>query len=435
MTAPSVRSDGMLQRLEARLLVVALVLAGAGTGVAVVRSTAGAGPPSDPRAAIVSALATRPRDVASSARYLVRYSLENRDVRRELGTYEGVADLRRQRFLARGRFLQEDGPPSEFDSFVFSEWEYTRSAGKREWRRRFFNPRSLGAPTPELGIVGGRGEHLAAPSYAGDLEVRRQIVDALVGDLVALGREEQHGTRVWRYRVTVDGPPDAGRLPDAVLREMRSWEEGQKRRDVDVWLDGRGRLRKLSIFYDDEEGRGFRVENEFWDLGGPGRLDLPPDLDDPTAEGGEGVTSYSLEPGPELDATSPGLRMWVFDNDAPGEDVSLHIDDRPAPGAEFRRRTIRMTPAAGRNLEPGEYRLVDRAEFNRGVPRTFDITEPDIDSRCGRSGRRSGTLTLPRRSCTTRASTCACTYGSASPAAPRAAAHPSPMPSRPAFTP
>ena len=396
MSAGSVRSGDMLQRREVRLLVLAVALAVAGTAVAIVRSAGDDGPPSDPRASVVAALAARPRDASDSARYVVRYIAEDGTRRLELGTYEGSADFRQQRFLAWNRVVREGtGPPADFDSFVFAEWEYSRPAGEGHWRRRTFNPESLGAPTPELGIVGGRGDQLAAPSYAGDRKVRSQIVDALVRDVVPVGQEEQHGAPVWRYRVTVDGPPAAGRLPEELLREMRAWSEGQARRELDVWLDGRGRLRKLSILYDEEgKGRGFRVENEFWDFGRPGRLDLPSDLDDPTAEGGEGVTSFRLDPGVELDAGSPGMYVWVFDNDKPGETVSLMINDRPAPGAESRRRTIRMNPAAGRNLEPGDYKLVDRAAFNRGEPRTFDITEPGIDGRCGRGGRRSGTLTL-----------------------------------------
>ena len=395
MNAGSVPSGDMLPRREARLLVLAVALAVAGTTVAVVRSTGSVGPPADPRGAVVAALAARPGDGSDSARYVVRYIIEDGTLRRELGTYEGAADFRHQRFLARNRVLREGtGPPADFDSFVFAEWEYSRPAGEGHWRRRFFNPESLGAPTPELAIVGRRGDQLAAPSYARDGKVRHQIVDALVTGVVPAGQEEQHGAAVWRYRVTVDGPPAPGRLPDELLREMRAWNEGQTSRGLDVWVDGRGRLRKLSILFGDEEGRGFRVENEFWDFGRPGRLDLPSDLGDPTTEGGEGVTSFRLEPGVELDAESPGMYVWVFDNDKPGEDVSVHINDRPAPGADSRRRTIRMNPAAGRHLEPGDYQLVDRAAFNRGAPRTFDITEPDIDARCGRGGPRSGTLTL-----------------------------------------
>ena len=384
----------MPRRLPALLLVAALGLAATGTAVAVRRSTADDGPPSDPRAAVVDALAAKPGGGADSARYVVRYSLENSGISVLAGTFEGEADFRRQRYLARARYFQPDGPPHEFDSFVFARWEYSRSLGERHWRRRFFNPSNLGSPTPELGIVGLREEALGAPSYAGDLEARRLIVDALVADVVPAGRDEQHGTAVWRYRVTIDEDRAAARLPRDLHSEMRSWHEGQARQEVDVWLDGRERLRKLAIFYPDEQGLGFRVENEFWDFGGPGRLDLPDDLDDPTAAGGEGTTSFTVEPGVDLDQDSPGFRIQVFDRDRPGEGVSVSVDDGPAPGAPDRRRSIRIIPAADRHLEPGEYRLFDRAEVNRGVPRTFDITAPEVDARCPRDRPRSGTLTV-----------------------------------------
>lgn len=72
----------------------------------------------------------------------------------------------------------------------------------------------------------------------------------------------------------------------------------------------------------------------------------------------------------------------------------MTVGDRPAPGAGSRRRVVRLHPAAGRNLEPGEYRLADRAEFNRGVPRTFDVTAPEVEASCPRDRAGSGTLTV-----------------------------------------
>ena len=364
-----------------------------GASVATVRSTVEKGPPSDPRRAAVEALARRPQDVAGSARYFVRYTLETPGVRRDIGTYEGSADFQRQRFLARGRFDPEDGPAEEVEVFVFAQWQYVRSAADRQWGRRFLQPQNIGTPTPELTIVGRRGDRLAAPAYAGDLEVRRQIVDALVASVSPVGRDEQHGAATWHYRVAVDGDRAASLLPEPVRREMRGWEEGQGRRDLDLWLDARGRLRKLSIFYPDEQGLGFRVENEFWDFGGPGRIDLPADLGDPSAVGGEGVTSFTA-PGVELDLDRPGFTMSVFSPDRPGDEVTLNVDDRPAPGAESRRRFFRMRPAAGRHLEPGDHRLVSVGEFNDGAPLAVDLSTPEVDAVCPRRQPRSGTLSV-----------------------------------------
>jgi hypothetical protein len=383
----------MGRRLPAVLLVVALVLAGTGAGVAVVRSVAADGPPSDPRHAAVTALARRPGDVAGSARYLVRYAIESPGLRRELGTFEGTADFRRQRFLARSRFMKEGGPPEEGEVFVFAQWQYERSADDPKWGRRFLQPQNIGTPTPELAIVGLRGDRLAAPSYAVDPGVRRQIVDALLGEVVLHGREDQRGAPTWHYRVTVEPERAATRLPEPVRQEMRGWEEGQKRRQLDLWLDARGRLRKLSIFYPDKEGRGFRIDNEFWDFGGPGRIDLPADLGDPSAVGGEGVTSFTA-PGVELDLDSPGFTMSVFTPDRPGDVVTLSVGDRPSYEAEARRRFFRITPAAGRHLEPGDYRVGTVGEVNDRVPFTADIGAPEVDAACPRRQPRTGTLTV-----------------------------------------
>ena len=390
---PSVPSIDVPRRLPIFLLATAVVLALAGTSAVVVRATGEeGGPPEDPRRAAVEALARRPQDVASSARYLVRYAIENPGIRREYAIYRGEADFQRQRFRARARLLPEGRPARDADVFVFAQWQYERDPGGR-WERRFLQPQNIGTPTPELAVVGVRGDGLRAPSYAGDLEVRRRIVDALVTDVVAVGTDDHHGDDVWHYRVTVDGARAAGRLPEPLLREMRGWEEGQRRRDLDLWLDGRGRLRRLSIFYADEKGRGPRVDNEFWDFGRPGRIDLPPDLGDPTAEGGEGVTSFTA-PGIELDRDSPGFTVSVFSPDEAGDAVTLSIDDDPAPGVDGRRREFRIWPAAGRHLEPGEHRLLSRAEFNPPAPLGFSVRGPEVDSACPPDRPRSGTLTV-----------------------------------------
>ena len=389
----SVPSVDVSQRLPVGLLAVVVALALTGTTVAVRRSIADDGPPSDPRAAAVAALAAHPWDAAGSARYVVRYFLVNSGIEALAATFEGEADFRRQRFRARARFFQPDGPPLDSESFVFARWEYTRNAGERHWQRGGYDPSELGSPTPELAIVGMRDEGLAAPAYAGDADTRRRIADALVADVVPAGKEEQHGATVWHYRVTIDANRAAARLPEALRREMKTFHDGEAPQEVDLWLDGRGRLRKLAIFYPDEERLGFRIENEFWDFGGPGHLDLPDDLDDPTAVGGEGTTSFTAEPRVELDDDSPGFSINVSNSDRPVPEVSVRVHDRPAPGAESRRRELHLTPA-NRRLEPGEYRLVDHAELVRGARRAFAVTSPEVDARCPRDRPRSGTLTV-----------------------------------------
>jgi hypothetical protein len=386
----------MPRRLTLQLVVAAVTLAVAGAAVAVVRTVSGdEGPPSDPRAAVVAALAARPDDGPRTARYLVRYIAEGPAGRRELATFEGVADLARQRFLARGRFVpEEDGePPRQFDSFVFSEWEYQRSAGESRWTRRFVDPTELGSPMPDLAVVGRRGEHPSGPAYADDLDARTRIVDALVTDVRLAGQEEHHESTAWHYRVSVDAARATTLLPEPLQPEMRQWVENDGPRELDVWLDGRGRIRRLSIFYDFHEGAGFRIENEFWDHGRPGRVDLPSDLGDPTAEGGEGISSFAVEPGVRIDEGSPSLDMWIFGGDEPGEVVELIVSGWPAP-PERRRLTLRLSPPAGRHLEPGEYRGANLRTSTPPPPSSFDILGAEVDDRCARNRPRSGTLTL-----------------------------------------
>ena len=384
----------MRRTLPAVFLGVSAVLAAAGVTAAVVRLSRD-GPPADPRAAAVRALSRPAGGGSDSARYLIRYALEAPGHRREVGTFEGTADFRRQRFLARARFFPEgERDPRELDVFVFGRWQYERASGEPGWGRRFLQPQNFGTPTPELAVVGRRGSELSGAAYRSDEELKRQIVDALAADVVLVGRDDQRGARAWHYRVTLDPERATSRLSEPVRAELRSWSEGDDRRDVDVWLDGRGRLRRISILFADESGLGPHVENEFWDFGGPGRIDLPPDLGDPTAVGGEGTTSFATSSGTDLHPESPGFAISVFSPDRAGDTVTLSVNDSPDLGAPDRRRTFRIRPPAGRHLEPGRYRLVDRREFSRNLPLTFVLDVAEVDERCPEDRPRSGTLSV-----------------------------------------
>ena len=277
---------------------------------------------------------------------------------------------------------------------MFARWEYQRVDGESGWNRRFIDQTELGAPIPDLGIVGRLGEGFGAPAYADDQDARRLIVEALVAEVRPLGREEQHGSTVWRYGVDLAGEGAADRVPEPIRSEMRAWGEDEGPDNLDLWLDGRGRLRRISLFSAFGDEGGFRVENEFWDWGGPGRLDLPSDLDDETAEGGDGESSVTLEPGLTLDESTPNLTLRVSDNDEPGTEVGLHVDGRREPAGEELQAEIRMMPAAGRHLAPGEYRFADLRVLEDRAPFTFDVLGADLNERCAPNRPRSGALTL-----------------------------------------
>jgi len=386
----------MTRRTPPLLLVVALTVAAVGAVAAVLRAAVAEsdeGPPSDPRAAAVAALGTRPGDIADSARYVVRYLVEDgAGFSLEIGRFEGVADFARRRFLAQGRFGGGSGAPTEFDSFVFSEWEYQRRDGETRWKRDAVAPQELGQPVPDLAVV-GVGNESSAPAYATDRDARTTIVDALVSEVRSVGVEDQHGSTVWHYRVNLDGDRAAGILPEELRSETVAWDEGQGHRELDLWLDGRGRMRKLSISFTGDGESGHRVENELWDYGGPGLVALPPDLGDPTSVGGEGVSSFTLEPGVDSGEEASSLRMSVFAGGL-GEAVALEVQSRPVPRANYRRREISMMPPTGGELQPGEYRLGGYDGPNGLAPGTFHVQAPEIDERCHPDGARSGTLTL-----------------------------------------
>ena len=118
----------------------------------------------------------------------------------------------------------------------------------------------------------------------------RQVLDALAsvsGEVETVGTEELHGVDTTHYRAKVD-PVALAKAEDAEgRRAQRSLVDqltapGVEEFPVDVWIDGEGFVRKLSMELSTEStssshGGGAAMTFELWDYGRPVGIDLPPD--------------------------------------------------------------------------------------------------------------------------------------------------------------
>jgi hypothetical protein len=275
-------------------------LAAAGTAVAVLvagcSSGDGGAPPSEVAEAqglVVRALAWRPEDSGGTARVARTVVQEGPNVRNVVLRSEGVADYRNNRFL--GRQTLADDPTLEV--FVADRFQYERPPGGT-WDKSPRKGREVDDPVPS--VLLGRQRDSGAPRHLPSEPDRRAIADALVGDVVPGGTSRQHGTVTRRYRVSLDRERAERRLEPRPAPEMSAWTANPEETIVaHLWVDADGRVRRLSwpfLTSPDAPG-GLRLEEEWWDFGGPGEVGLPEDLGDPTVTGGEGRTSLTVTGG------------------------------------------------------------------------------------------------------------------------------------------
>ena len=102
------------------------------------------------------------------------------------------------------------------------------------------------------------------------------------------------GDLVSHVEITLDGDGleravQEGRVDRALEEKASPWTSFVSRRlDLDVWVDGRGRQRRIDVVElapepAAEDAPRLRIIQEWWDFGGPGRLAAPSDL--PAAPG------------------------------------------------------------------------------------------------------------------------------------------------------
>ncbi|HEY4396648.1 MAG TPA: LppX_LprAFG lipoprotein, partial [Acidimicrobiia bacterium] len=98
------------------------------------------------------------------------------------------------------------------------------------------------------------------------------------GGVKRIGSEKVRGTRTTHYRVTIDADQAVNSAPEARRDEVRNsiGALGSKKVPADVWIDSKGRLRKvrLHVAGSSTTSKG-SVSFEFFDLGAQVSVDAP----------------------------------------------------------------------------------------------------------------------------------------------------------------
>jgi hypothetical protein len=122
-------------------------------------------------------------------------------------------------------------------------------------------------------VFGGGGQ-IGQSDPNGSLDALRGVK----GDVKRVGSEKVRGTRTTRYRATIDADQAVNSAPEAQRDEVRNsiGTLGSKTIPADVWIDGKGRLRKvrLHVAASTTTTKG-SVAFEYFDLGARVNVEAP----------------------------------------------------------------------------------------------------------------------------------------------------------------
>jgi LppX/LprAFG-like lipoprotein len=122
-------------------------------------------------------------------------------------------------------------------------------------------------------VFGGGGQ-IGQSDPNGSLDALRGVK----GDVKRVGSEKVRGTRTTRYRATIDADQAVNNAPEAQRDEVRNsiGTLGSKTIPADVWIDGKGRLRKvrLHVAASTTTTKG-SVAFEYFDLGARVNVEAP----------------------------------------------------------------------------------------------------------------------------------------------------------------
>ncbi|HEV8205991.1 MAG TPA: hypothetical protein VGR04_04770, partial [Acidimicrobiia bacterium] len=123
-------------------------------------------------------------------------------------------------------------------------------------------------------VFGGGGE-IGQSDPNGSLDALK----GAKGDVKRVGSEKVRGTSTTRYRVDIDAEQAVNSAPDEQRDEVRNSIAalGSRTIPADVWVDGKGRLRKvrLRVAASASKTKG-SVAFEFFDLGARVNVEAPP---------------------------------------------------------------------------------------------------------------------------------------------------------------
>jgi hypothetical protein len=232
------------------------------------------------RAAVLSELAAPPEHGSGTLRFSVRSFTGERTST----SVEGVADRDRRRYVSR---MEIDRPDVQaaYDVAVVDGLRYERllrihsgagspafkpqwSTGER-WRPSTLLPSLPYVPVPYFGEPEWDVRH---EIEGFDDARRRAVAEAVLSGFSRLGSEEVRRAATVRYRLTFDREKAKAVLAAELARGLVMIPPAAPEvREVDVWVDGRRRLRRYVWPISDAS----RLEYEFWDHGQPGRWRSP----------------------------------------------------------------------------------------------------------------------------------------------------------------
>jgi hypothetical protein len=381
------------------LLIAALIFSGCAA------NSGPGGPCGERREDLVNAMADRPEEEFDSARWAVRFYATQPDGSLGLvSDTQGIADFKGEKYRSEG-IVNGNGETNELKPvWVVGDTGYRRI--DQAWHPPFLkapaDPDAFPAyflANPLIGKLSDRGDDFVGPDYRDDRAMRRRIVDALIIKIEAAPDQTLHGVRTRHCTVTLNGDRAKGVLPDEVYREMTSHGENfREEAVVDVWIDGEGRLIRLSTTSSDptdDDDDIFKLERDFWDYDEAPPVKLPADLRDPaptTTPGGPGVTSLSgtISSGGVDTPVSIGEDKPDVDFEGRGGDsgsVTLYVIRNPNDPDAARDFALTIRPAPGSAVSAGIYQFDDPEDGPKGVPGfTFGSTHLNCESDT-RSGR------------------------------------------------
>jgi LppX_LprAFG lipoprotein len=137
------------------------------------------------------------------------------------------------------------------------------------------NPELEGKKWLELdpALFGGEGQ-IGQSDPNGSLDALR----GAAGDVKKVGTEKIRGTRTTHYRVTIDVEQAVANAPEEEQEQVRSSIAalGSGTIPADVWIDSKGRLRKMRLRVGGSATRGGSVGFEYFDLGARVNVEQPP---------------------------------------------------------------------------------------------------------------------------------------------------------------
>ena len=143
-----------------------------------------------------------------------------------------------------------------------------------------------GDPSSSPNLAGKKWLKLDPQMFGGGGEIGQSdpngSLDALrgaKGDVKRIGSEKVRGTRTTRYRVAIDAEQAVNSAPEEQRDEVRNsvGALGSGTIPADVWVDGKGRLRKvrLRVAASASKTKG-SVAFEYFDLGASVNVEAPP---------------------------------------------------------------------------------------------------------------------------------------------------------------